>query len=68
MEFFLFATTSRLDLQPTQSPIQRVPGAITSGTKRSGREADLSPSPIAEVMSAWSYTFLPQNVFMAWCL
>jgi hypothetical protein len=37
---FLFTTTSRTALGPTQPPIQRVPGALSLGVKRPGREAD----------------------------
>jgi hypothetical protein len=50
---FLFTTASRMALGPTQSPIQWVPGALSLGAKRPGREAMLK---------------LPQYVFMAWCL
>jgi len=38
------------------------------GIKRTGREADHSPPSSAKVKNAWSYTFTPQYVFMAWCL
>jgi hypothetical protein len=31
--FILFATASRLTLEPTQPPIQRVPGTLSSGVK-----------------------------------
>jgi hypothetical protein len=40
---FLF-TASRTALSPTQPHIQRVPGALSLGVKRPGREAD-HPSP-----------------------
>jgi hypothetical protein len=63
----LFNTTSRPALGPTQSPIQWVPGAVSVGVKRPGREADDSLPSSAEVKNAWSYTFTPQYVFMAWC-
>jgi hypothetical protein len=46
---FLFATASKTALGPTQPPIQWVPGALSLGVKRSGREADHSPSPSVEV-------------------
>jgi hypothetical protein len=36
-------------LGPTQPPIQRVPGALSMGVKRPGREADHSPPSSAEV-------------------
>jgi hypothetical protein len=40
---------SRTALGPTQSPIQWVPGAISLGVKRPGREADHSPPSSAKV-------------------
>jgi hypothetical protein len=40
---FLFTTASRTALGPTQHPIQWVPGALSLGVKRQGREADHSP-------------------------
>jgi len=49
-------------------PIQLVPGALSLGIKRSGREADHSPPSTAEVENTWSYTSIPQYVFIAWCL
>jgi len=39
---FLFTTVSRQALGPTQTPIQWLPGALSLGVKRSGREADHS--------------------------
>jgi hypothetical protein len=42
--------------------------ALSLGVKRPGREADHSPPSSAEVKNAWSYTSIPQYVFMAWCL
>jgi hypothetical protein len=65
---FLFTAASRTVLGPTQPPIQWVPGALSPGVKRPGREADHSPPSSAEVKNAWSYTSNPQHVFMAWCL
>jgi hypothetical protein len=53
---FLFATASRPALGPTQPPIQWLPGALSLGIKRLGREAAHSPPSTAEVMNAWSYT------------
>jgi hypothetical protein len=38
---FLFSTTSRPVLGPTQPPIQCVPGALSPGVKRSGLEAEI---------------------------
>jgi hypothetical protein len=46
---FLFTTASRPALGPTQPPIQWVPGALSLGVKRSGREVDHSPPSSAEV-------------------
>jgi hypothetical protein len=46
---FLFTTASRTALGSTQPPIQWVPGALSLGVKRSGREADNSPPSSAEV-------------------
>jgi hypothetical protein len=65
---FLFTTASRTALGPTQPPIQRVPGALSLGVKRPGREADHSPPSSAEVKNALRYTSTPPYVFMAWCL
>jgi hypothetical protein len=62
---FLFITTSRPALGPTQ-PVQWVPGALSLGVKRPGRE-DHSPPSSAEVKNARSYTFTPQYTFMASC-
>jgi hypothetical protein len=39
----LFPTASRPALGPTQPPIEWVPGALSRGVKRPGREADHSP-------------------------
>jgi hypothetical protein len=44
------------------------PGTLSLGVKRPGREADHSSPSSAEVKNAWSYTFTPQYVFMAWYL
>jgi hypothetical protein len=46
---FLFTTTSRMALGPTQPPIQWVPGAVPLGINWPGHEADHSPQPGAEV-------------------
>jgi hypothetical protein len=56
---FLFTTVSRTALGPTQSSIRWVPGPLSLGVKRSGREADHSPPSSAEVKNAWSYTSTP---------
>jgi hypothetical protein len=46
---FLFTTASRPALGPTQPPFQWVPGALSLGVKRPGREADHSPPSNREV-------------------
>jgi hypothetical protein len=51
----LFSTSSRSALEPTQPPIQWVPGV-----KRPRREADKSPPPeSANVKKMWIYTSTP---------
>jgi hypothetical protein len=65
---FLFTIVSRTALGPTQPPIQWIPGALSLGVKRPGREADHSSPSSAEVNNAWSYTSTLQYVFMARCL
>jgi hypothetical protein len=51
---FPFATASRPALEPTQHPIQWVPGVLSPV-----REAVHSPPSLAEVKSAWSYASNP---------
>jgi hypothetical protein len=46
---FLFSKSSRPALRSTQSPIQWVPGALSLGLKRPGREVHHSPPTNAEV-------------------
>jgi hypothetical protein len=48
---FIFTTASRLSLGPTQPHIQWVPGALSLGVKRPGREA--------EIWKARSFTHTP---------
>jgi hypothetical protein len=55
--FFLYSTTSRLALGPTQAPIQWV--------KRAGREADHSPPSSVEVKHGGA--ILPQPHTFSWC-
>jgi hypothetical protein len=62
---FLFTTTSRPALGPTQTPILWVPEALSLGLKGQGREDDHLPPYSAEV-SAWSLPPLPQYALMAW--
>jgi hypothetical protein len=62
---FLFSTSSRPALGPTQPPIQWVPGHLSPGVKGPGREADYSPPTSAEVKKMWIYTSTPPYTFMA---
>jgi hypothetical protein len=61
---FRFSTSSRLVLGSTQPPIQRVPGALSPGVERPGRE-DHSPPSTAEIEQIWLYTSTSPYVFMA---
>jgi hypothetical protein len=63
----MYSSFLRTALGFTQPPIQCVPGALSLGVKRPGREADHSPPSSAKVKNAWSYTSTPQYDFMAWC-
>jgi hypothetical protein len=58
---FLFTTASRTALEPTQPPIQWVPGALSLGVKRPGREADHSPPSSAEVKEYGDIPPLPNT-------
>jgi hypothetical protein len=67
-EFFSSPSLSGPALGHTQPLIHWVPGALSLGVKRPGREVGYSPLSSAEVKNTWSYTSTPQYVFMAWCL
>jgi hypothetical protein len=54
-------------LRSTQPPNQRVPGALSLGIKRSGREADHSQPSSAHVKNAWSYTSTHPIRLPSWC-
>jgi hypothetical protein len=56
---FLFSRSSRPALRATQPPIQWVPGALSPGVKRPGREADHSPPTSAESRKCGSIQPLP---------
>jgi hypothetical protein len=62
---FLFTTASRKALEPTQPPIQWVPGALSLGVKRPGREADHSPPSSAEVKE-WVELYLHSPTMPSW--
>jgi hypothetical protein len=51
--------------EPTQPPIQCVPGTLSPGVKRQGREADYSPPASAEAKKMWIYTSTPRYAFVA---
>jgi hypothetical protein len=58
----VITTASSPALGPNQPSIQWVPGALSVGVKRPGREADHSRPPSnAEVKNAWRYTPFPQT-------
>jgi hypothetical protein len=63
-KIFLFSTSSRPVLGPTQPPIQWVLGALSLGVKRLGCEADHSVPTSAEVKNTWIYTSTPPYTFM----
>jgi hypothetical protein len=53
-------------VETIQLPIQWVPGALSLGVKRPGRETDHSSPCSAEAKSECSYTSTSLHVFMAW--
>jgi hypothetical protein len=55
---FHISISSRPALGLILPPIQRVPGALSPGVKRQGREADHSPPSSAEVKKTWIYTYI----------
>jgi hypothetical protein len=65
MNNFLFSTSSGPALVSTKPAIQWVPGALSLGVKRPGREADHSPSSSAEVSKMWLCTSTSPHAFMA---
>jgi hypothetical protein len=58
MGIFLFTTVA---LGPIQPPSQWLPGTLSLGFKRQGREADHSLPSRAEVKNAWRYTSTPNT-------
>jgi hypothetical protein len=56
---------NKFDLVGVQSPIQRVPGALSQGVKRLGHETAHTPPTSAEVEKIWIYTSIPSHAFMA---
>jgi hypothetical protein len=64
----LFSTSSRSALGYTQPPIQWVLGALSSGVRHPGREANYSPPGSAKVKKMWIYISTPPYIFIAQCL
>jgi hypothetical protein len=62
---FHFSTSSRRALWSTQSPIQRIPGALSLRVKRQEGGVDHSPPASAEFKKMWMYTSTPPYAFMA---
>jgi hypothetical protein len=54
-KIFLFSTTSRPSLGSSQPPSQWVPKALSSGVRRLGHEADLSPPSSVEATARNNY-------------
>jgi len=64
-EFFTTASRSALGL--TQLPIQRVPGALSRGVKRLGREMTPHLHQVPRQRMRGAVPLLHQYAFMAWC-
>jgi hypothetical protein len=62
---FLFTTASRTALGPTQPPVQWVPGTLSLGVKRLGREADRSLPSSAEIKECMEL-YLPFPDMPSW--
>jgi hypothetical protein len=62
---FIYSTSSRPALKFTQPPIQRVPGTLSSGVKRSEHEADRSPPSSAKVKSGGAIPPHTPHIFVA---
>jgi hypothetical protein len=62
---FLSSKSPRPALGFTKPPIQWVPGALSSGIKGPGREADHSPPASDEVKKMRIYICTPPYAFMA---
>jgi hypothetical protein len=58
---FLFSTSFRRTLGPTQPLIQWVSGALSPGVRRPQREAHHSPPFSADVKKIWIYTSTPHT-------
>jgi hypothetical protein len=56
---FLSSSSSRPAVRPTQPPIQWVPGALSLGVKRPGREGDRSPPVVPRSRKCGLYIHSP---------
>jgi len=54
---------TRMALQPTQPPVQWVPGALTLMVKQPGCEAEHSLPSSVKFKNVWCYTSTPQYAF-----
>jgi hypothetical protein len=67
LRIFLFTISSRSALGPTPLPIQWVPGALSLGVERPGREDDHSHHLVPRSRMRGAIPPLPQYTLMAWC-
>jgi hypothetical protein len=58
---FLFSIASIPGLRPTQPPTQLVPGTLSPGVKRPGREADHLPPSSVDVKNGGAVPPLPHT-------
>jgi len=65
---FLFTIMSITALEPTQPPIQWVPGTLSLGLKRPCVNLTTHLHLVPSLKNDWSSTSTPQYAFMAWCL
>jgi hypothetical protein len=63
---FPLASVSRPALGPTQPPAQRVPGVLSRGKTRPGRDADHSPHPVPRSRISRSYIASPPSASVAY--
>jgi hypothetical protein len=68
LSIFLLTTAFRPALGPTQPSIQWVPGALSPGVNRPGREADHSPHIVPRSRMRGAILPYPQYSFIVWCL
>jgi hypothetical protein len=64
-KIFLISMSFRPVLGPTEPPIQRVSGALSSAAKQPRRETDHPPTSSAEVENAWICTSSPHTALTA---